>query len=947
MKKYRILIAYNFLICISVISIRAEQFKQLDEYEGLSSKRCFSVCQDKNGFIWISTKLSIDRYDGQNYRHYDLTDSLQQRSNDIGYNFVCLSPDSVVWTFTQTGNVFQYDEASDSFRFIYSIYDYYQSHKVILNDIFFEKEHVLLLATTTGILRLDINDNTVIGFKSKEELSVNHILKNDDLYYLSTKSGLYVVRFSEESEIEVVAQWLKNENVNIVMYDSGYRQLWIGTFSDGMYILSKHQKENTPVHLTFTDKPIRAIIPYDEQLVAVGVDGDGILLVNRQNLKMEQQLTETETQDYALPSNSVWDLMLDRQKILWVATFHEGVSRSDPSNLFFQNFVHGKNNPQSISNNYINTVMEDSDGDLWFGTNNGVSVLNRQNGEWKHYFRKSPGQSHGDVILTLCETGKGKIWAGGYAFGMAEINKRSDHIKRYNARSSIIKTDYIFDIYRDEYSGNIWIGGLNGPISCYNPNTHESRFYEGKSLRCFSSCDDSTIVLGLYSGLYLMNIHTGNKQQTRIISAINDILKDGDRRYWIGTKSNGLYCYDLKTDSLRQYTKANGLSSNYVNAILKDERGDLWIGTEEGLNRLNPQTGQVVHFGKSNGLISKQFIPHASFRCSTNEMLFGSADGATLFSPSLAVSYQTNNQFFANDSYPLTFTEFQLFNVPVIACEKGSSLLLPINQTKKIILPHNQNYFSIAYVLPNYQLTENVSYSYYLKGFDSEWRPLTQKNIAAYFKIPPGKYTFHLRAYIGQQIHEEREIRIVILQPWWNTVVAWICYLLLFVASIYYLFNYLSRRKKQKEIQERLAFLEWQNETMKEIKKKNIYGINSDREQKFVDNLVQLIEKNLSNPGLNITMLCNELALSRTLLYKRVTQLTGYPPNEFIQIIRLKNAADLLISGKYSVTEVSAMIGIDNPKYFSRIFKQYYHVPPSNYMESLLTDLKLERSFSR
>ena len=127
----------------------------------------------------------------------------------------------------------------------------------------------------------------------------------------------------------------------------------------------------------------------------------------------------------------------------------------------------------------------------------------------------------------------------------------------------------------------------------------------------------------------------------------------------------------------------------------------------------------------------------------------------------------------------------------------------------------------------------------------------------------------------------------------------------------------------------------WKMRALADIRKSNITAINNDRDQEFMDNLIQLIEQNLDNPDLNISMLCKELALSRTLLYNKITQLTGNSPNEFIRIIRLKNAANLLISGKYTVTEVASMVGIDNQKYFSRIFKDYYKVSPKNYLKEV------------
>ena len=1244
--------------------------------------------------MWIATKLSIDRYDGHQIIRYDLRSPDQQTPDNIGSNFVCISPDETVWAFTQSGAIYRYDEQSDSFVFVYSIRKYYNSYNIILNQIFFEDANTLLLATAKGVLRLDVNKAKAFNCGIMNGLDVYHIIRQSDLYYISTKIGLYVVRFSGNKDGKLISHLLENQFVNRVWYDSKYQQFWIGTFSNGIFILPKREGSSL-IHIQPTlDKPIRAIIPYNEKQLAVGVDGKGVMLLNRQTFQIEDAFVQVENKMNSICGNSVWDLLLDHQKILWVATYHEGVSYSDRSNLKFDRFIHEKSNINSVSSNYINAILEDRDGDLWFGTNHGLSLFKRKTGVWKHFFQEL-NSANGNVILALCEGPDGKVWAGGYAFGAAEIDKQSGFIKRFHAGNPdpIVGTEYIYSIYKDEYSGNLWMGGIYGKISCYNPKTHQSQLYMEESLRCFSSYDDSTVVLGLYRGLFLMDKNTGKKRATLIKATVNHILKDGDRAYWVGTMINGLYYYDLKAGIVRRYTKDNsGLSSNHIYAIEKDEDGYLWLSTEDGLNKFSPKTGKVINFDKQDGLTSNLFIPHSSMRCSTSEILFGTADGAILFYPS-EIKKSINHEH-----YPLIFTGFQLFGNPMKPGEKGSPLRTTVNKTSEIMLSHDKNYFSLTFTLPNYQSSDKTEYSYFLKGYDLDWSKPSNVNSASYSKIQPGKYTFILRAYIDRQLQQERRIEIIVNQPWWNSVWAWMAYVLILLFAAYYTIRYYSERSKKKQTQEKMEFFintahdiltplslieaplkdisvmstlteeggyllslalnntqklshfvhqlidfqrinlnadhlivsrnnpgdflinkvnayrpiasqkfisldihvpedekeclfdkkklskivdnlltnaikytpfggkieiatffydnewcfsvkdsgigipqkdqnlifkhifraeneenaqnvgsgvglkmvstlvrihhgkitfsskkgegtefvitlpyhyddkdidksappepasefihpeeeinarilvvesepemaaylhnafsreysveyytkgadafsqiarfqpqlilvdfslsdmdglsfckkikdnpdtsfipvvmitelsdhdtrkkvfssgatdfiekpfefevlkfkvsnllslqqVWQNKALTDFRKSNVVAINNDRDQKFMDSLIQLIEINLDNPDLNISMLCKELALSRTLLYNRITQLTGHSPNEFIRNIRLKNAANLLISGKYSIAEISSMVGIDNPKYFSRIFKEYYEVSPKNYMK--------------
>lgn len=1271
--------------------IFAERFYNLNEDYGLSSRRCFSIKQDKNGFVWIATKLSIDRYDGHQFVHYSLNSPMRNKIEDVNSNFIYLAPDSSIWVYNFSGDLYKYNKGTDSFQFIYSTQNYYHS-TIRINNVYVEDNNIYL-ATLKGVLILDLNKKTVENCSVINGKNVNHITKEKDLFYFSTQEGLFIISSPERKNAKTINHFLKNQFINLVYYDQKYQQFWIGTFSNGLYILPNRSNATPyPASLNIV-KPIRAIIPYDQNLFAVGIDGEGILLVNRKTMKMTNAFSHNENNNHSLSSNSVYDLMVDKQNNLWIAMYHSGISYTDQSYLKFQNFTHLNGNSNSISNNFVNFVYEDVDGDIWLGTNDGLNLFYRKTGKWKHYFQE-PNSINKNVILTICENPGGKIWAGGFVFGIAEITKSSNTVKYYKSKpfESIIATNNIYSIYKDEYSDNIWTGGIYGRLSCFNPKNMQARFFIESDIRCFSSYNDSIVILGSANGLLLLNKNTGKTTPTLLNKqSINSILKDKNNSYWIGTIGNGLFYYNLETDSLHNYSQDNGLSSNHIYSIEKDEIGNLWLGTEDGLNELNPNTGEVNRFTKKDGLTSNQFLPNSSYRCSTGELIFGSADGASLFNPS---EIKKN---YINSTYPLTFTEFSILGETQNTSTKNSVLSTNINEVSRIKLRYNKNYISLEFTLPNYQLSNKIEYSHFLEGYDLEWSKLSTFNKATFSKLPPGKYEFKVRAYVERRLQEERSLLIIIDQPWWNTIWAWSIYLLIIALITYKLITYFSERQKKKLTEEKIDFFintandiltplnlieaplkemstlesystevqyllslalnncqklshfihqlldfqritlnseqllisknnlndfftyrkqtyqsiasqkfislnfhlpeinqtiyfdkekvskifdnlfsnaikytpfggtidvrvtvsdeNWsfsirdtglgisrheqnlifkhifradnevnsqnvgsgvglkmahalvkihqgkisfvskegigsefivtlprqysnefislsqenlmtrgeivniptqnrstilivesnsdmsnylktglsrdynvhsfsegsealinlkrivpdiiiidsilsdmdgfdfcrktkentttshiplvlitdtiddklikkaisagvtdyikkpfdlellnfkisnllslqhvfQNKALSDIKKNNVATIDNEKDKEFMENLVQFIEKNLDNPNLNNSMLCSEFALSKTLLYYRITKLTNNSPNEFIQIVRLKNAANLLLSGQYSVNEISAMVGIDNPKYFSRIFKKYYNVSPRNY----------------
>ena len=101
----------------------------------------------------------------------------------------------------------------------------------------------------------------------------------------------------------------------------------------------------------------------------------------------------------------------------------------------------------------------------------------------------------------------------------------------------------------------------------------------------------------------------------------------------------------------------------------------------------------------------------------------------------------------------------------------------------------------------------------------------------------------------------------------------------------------------------------------------------------LISNIKSIIEDNISNPDLTSGFLCDELAMSSSKLYRKITQLTDLSPNEFIRTIRLKKSAQLLKTKNYNVSEVADMVGFNDPLYFSRCFKKQFGHSPSTLLK--------------
>lgn len=109
----------------------------------------------------------------------------------------------------------------------------------------------------------------------------------------------------------------------------------------------------------------------------------------------------------------------------------------------------------------------------------------------------------------------------------------------------------------------------------------------------------------------------------------------------------------------------------------------------------------------------------------------------------------------------------------------------------------------------------------------------------------------------------------------------------------------------------------------------------SPHDRRFMDKLMELMERNMDNGNLVVDDFVQEMAVSRSVFFKKLKMLTGLAPIEFIKEMRVKRAAKLIETGEYNMTQISYQVGINDPRYFSKCFKQKFGMTPTEYKDSL------------
>ena len=286
---------------------------------------------------------------------------------------------------------------------------------------------------------------------------------------------------------------------------------------------------------------------------------------------------------------------------------------------------------------------------------------------------------------------------------------------------------------------------------------------------------------------------------------IEVIYESKEGQLWIGTK-NGLNRLNEDGNTFTTYTIQDGLPDNTIEGIVEDEEGQLWVSTHNGLSRIKTKGGDLTHlrnYGLADGIQSKQFNRRAAFMSQGGILYFGGVNGFN----------QIDLEAIKDNPHipPIVLTDFKIFNQPISPSEKGP-IQKHIASSDTIVLAHNQSVFSFDFSALNFTHPENNQYAYMLEGFDEDWYYIGNQHTATFTNIPHGSYRFKVKASNNDGVWNEagKSISLIISPPWWKTPLAYVLYtlvglgLLLLIRKITLIrFEYQQREKlleKEREI---------------------------------------------------------------------------------------------------------------------------------------------------
>lgn len=808
----------TFLLCILVLlgalTASAQFYRYLETKDGLSSRRVISIEKDTKGYMWFLTQEGVDRYNGKQYIHYKLYDGEKAIQHFPNLSHIHVDDEGGIWVLGKNGYVFKYNSYSDKYDLVMNFVDsIHTTRRIPLTHIRMDKKNHLWLCTKNAQYIYHTSHQTLTKLESPIEEEITSICqRTDDEFFIATNHQVYSARL--DGHRLTLEQNPQLENFHIVQhlfFHEPSQSLLIGTMSDGFYHYRLTDKTLENIG-NLRDVTINAVIPNlnspDEALIAT--DGNGVYRLNMKTKELQPYLSANHQYSNKMNGDIIKDIYQDTEGRIWMAVFPISVtlySERFPAYEWLQNT---QGDPLSPVNNQITNIIEDSDGDIWIATSNGVCLYNPHTRQWRSFLSSYQGDKHDQnhVFISLCEVEPGVVLIGGYMSGMYRIDKRN-MTPRYLSPQSIgnkyIRPDkYIRSIYRD-MEGIVWAGGYYNFKGIHPKNDFIEHYSTDYPVTFITAKNDQELWIGTINGLYKFNKELKKIQQVNFSSelrAINTIYQANEELTYIGTHGTGLWIYNDQTKQLDNYMISNSaLLSNNIFCILPSTHPDeMIISTDKGLVCFNSQEKIFLNWTKEQGLLTDQFNTSSGLKTSKGDIIFGSDNGMIILRDSIRIPR----------SFPskLVFNDFRIQYKEMKPDMEESPLTRPIDETESITLTHDQNIFSLEVSSINYDCPSRILYSWKMEGFYDEWTEPSPSNLIHYTGLDPGEYTLKVRAILLDDGHtlEERQIKITIEPPFSQSGWAMAIYSLLIVCVMMAIARYIWLRKDSLISREKIQF---------------------------------------------------------------------------------------------------------------------------------------------
>lgn len=780
------------------------RFSRLSDRQGLSNNTILSIAQDHEGFIWIATWDGLNCFDGHRFRvfRHDPADPGSFAGSVVKQ--VYIDPGGEIWVCTNIG-LHRFNPRTECFEH-FPILQNGKEVSGLRGD-----QCVLRSGRQPDWLWVGTGRSGVVRFNPATR-QWSQLLPDPEA--LDRQGGNRIVAMTEDRQgclwvvteqrlcvlfpgettfrsYPLPGQLIKpsGEPIQFISEDS-HGRLWLGGPA-GLYLRDR-------IHNRYLSPAEALAAPVLKNLTAVGSfvedrNGHYWFASTLAGLYRFDPRSQTLVHCRHDPSrfdslsfDNVTALFCDRDGVLWAGTYTRGLNLHDPLQQKFIHFYQQVNDPASLNCNQVKALHVDRQERIWAGTvTGGISRLDLARGRFRA-FRHNPRDPRGlcsDNVADITSDAAGRLWIGYYNQGLDCFDPARGVLAHYQAepgRPGRLGNDWIRALFIDSHQ-QMWVGtrmGIyrfnpaNGAFAVFPPVVNTPNGDE--LINHFAEDSSERIWIATNGGLRCFSYQTG--LFTDYAGRLTRLVKDRpfkicclhfSRRepgqLWLGTSGYGMIRFDIPHDHWEIFRERDGLPSDVVYQILEAEDGCLWVSTNHGLSRFDPQARIFTNFDTGSGVQGNEFNKGSGCMVPGGYMLFGGQQGLNAFQPSRIQTDRTA---------PVpTLTEFRLFNRPVRP-RQGAFLPVPVRLADAIKLQYEQNVFSFEFTTLHFGKPQAHRYAYKLEGFDSEWRETTADNrMATYTSLPANTYRFRVKVSntMGIWSDLEKSILVHVIPPYWQT----------------------------------------------------------------------------------------------------------------------------------------------------------------------------------
>lgn len=1017
---------------ISPLYTNHTNFKQLTIQDGLKDNTVLSIHKDAKGIMWLGTSTGLSKYDGNRFTNYTLdpyfsmnvrkieedrrhilylqtndwitymdcknenTGKLQTLVNNNNYqitDFLLLNDSTLLACDNQTLSSFRIilDPNAHPSAKLEKVYPFKMAKGERFMKFCITNNHkeIYLVTNNARVLLLDISTGHILKqkrlFDPKHEFGASSIVyHNDKLFISSLVHGIFIMDNSLENLIHIANQQnmfptrlSHNDVYNITPISGssiltttwyGYTMLLADNNAPGGWTTEISINEQTWQSFNFEARMISSY--YDPHgFLWIGTHGGGVLVTDwKWNFIKQYNFKE---------DNEVESIIIDDDERIYLSTYEQGVFYSAPSFYNLKNFDL-RELPQTDRKTVL-CSMKDENGRIWFGHKDGMLVCYSPSRKkvQKYNVTNAP-------INVLFTDSKKNFWIGTdkglFLYDCDKKEKQEITLKQ--------DVNCVLDIDEDN-EGNLWIATSIGLLKMSRTNNKKHIQYFPTDVPTYTAqtvlaAKDGTIYVGYQNGL--------------------------------GIVPHG------KTSVEQVFTTMNGLGSNWINCLLEDKQGYIWIGTNSGFSCFDKFINQFYNYYASGSSRSVAFWGDL--------LCWGGNKHLIFFSPQQAIK-----AFKANNNNPIIITGIEVNNKPLMPGKRinGQVILTTTAECADYIsLSYKNRDFALSFSNSSYPTTQK--YVYRLIPYQNEWMECNSKEKISYANLMPGNYTFQIKNPKSVNEEDITSLKINIQPHWTQTWMFRIFVLAVIIGGIYYSIFTIKRKHQRNQLivelehgiaiyklqhqqeiklkEEQKAFftkaahelrpllalilspLEELLHSMKQcddsyskmtLIKRNIHSLyqqvdlllhaqevktdynkeNEDNnspekknnplsdhleesdfsqhssisnkfeesnEYKFMQKVLYVIEDNIANENFNVKILADTLCMSQPTLYRKVKEHFHLTVTELIRKIRMNKAVSLLAMRKYSILEITEMVGYNDYETFRKHFKSQFGVSASKYL---------------